>query len=576
MPRRTFAGILLLVALVSAHSALAQAPAAPAVKPTGTGVIEGTVLKAATGEPLRGARVELMLNSREAMMEGAGHEDVTDETGKFSFTELAAGTYSLSVSRAGYVTQNYGERGGGLRMFGMGGTPLNLTAGQKMTELQFRMVAGGVITGRVYDRYGDPVEGAAVSAQKPGAFTSNFMGDEGGATTNDLGEYRVYGLAPGEYVVVATPGEGGGGFLRMARRMMGSGNRGQTTSDGQKEAAGKTYFPGVTEGSRATRLQVKAGEEISGIDIPIQTVRVYAVRGRVNIPAGLKGDNVRLMMIRTDGGIDMGRGTTAKADGSFEIEGVAPGKYRVMAMGMDPEKGAAGMATANQEVIVSGSDVEGVNITLGGGGLVTGMLRIEGTREIPKYTTVMLMDKDGVGFSGGGSAQVKEDGIFEMKGVSGGTYTVTAHAGMQNDKYYLKEVRLGSQDVRESLNVSSGGVAGLEILIGADGGTVSGRALTEESLPSPGAMVMLLPSDEKRIRIDAKHGQADQHGRFVVPGVRPGDYRLVALEELDPSEFMGLQRDEEFAAKFKDKGVTVRVSASGQHALDVTVTKPKK
>jgi hypothetical protein len=539
-------------------------------------VIEGKVLKAATGEPLRGARVELMLNSQEAMMEGRGRENVTDETGKFSFTGLAAATYSLSVSRAGYVTQNYGERAGGFRMFGLGGTPLNLTAGQKMTELQFRLVAGGVITGRVFDRYGDPVEGAGVSAQKPGAFTSNFMGDEGGATTNDLGEYRVYGLAPGEYVVVATPGEGGGGFLRMARRMMGSGNRGQTTADGQREAAGKTYFAGVTEASRATRLQVKAGEEISGIDITIQTVRVYAVRGRVSIPGGLKADNVRLMMIRTDGGVDMGGGTTAKADGSFEIEGVPPGKYRVMAMGMDPEKGAAGMSTANQEVVVGASDVEGVSISLGGGALVTGLLRIEGTREIPKYTSVMLVDKDGAGFGSGGNAQVKEDGTFEMKGVSGGTYLVTAHVGTQGDKFYLKEVRLGSQDVRESLDVSSGGVAGLEILMGADGGVVSGRALTEESLPAPGAQVMLLPSDEKRMRLDAKHEQADQHGRFLISAVRPGDYRLIALEELDPGELMGLRRDEESAAKFKDQGVAVRVSASGQHAVDVMVTKPKK
>jgi hypothetical protein len=446
-----------------------------------------------------------------------------------------------------------------------------------MTELQFRMVAGGVITGRVYDRYGDPVEGAAVSAQKPGAggMMSSFMGTGHEAVTNDLGEYRIYGLAAGEYVVVATPGEGGGGFVGMARRMMGGSNRSRETADGQREATGKTFFPSVTEASRATKLRVAAGQETSGIDIAIQTVRVYSVRGRVSIPAGLKGDNVRLMLIRTDGGTDMGGGSTAKADGSFEIEGVPSGTYRIMAIGMDPEKGAGRMYSANQEVVVSSGDVEEVNISLGGGATVTGRLRIEGQQEIPKYTSVMLQDKD-ASFFGGGNAQVKEDGTFEIKGVNAGTYQVTAHAGMENNKYYLKEARLGGQDVRDALGVSSGGVSGLEILLGADGGTVSGRVLTEESLPLPGATVLLVPTEDARMRADAKYEQADQLGRFAVSAVRPGDYRLVALEELDPAEMSGLRRTEDFWKEYKDKGVTVRVSASGQHAVDVTVTKTKK
>lgn len=574
--RFAFLGIL-LCACFAVQPANAQQPAVPAVKPAGTGVVEGKVLKDATGEPLRGARVQLQLNSREAMLEDSGDEVVTNETGEFSFIDLAAGTYTLSVSRAGYVTQHYGGTAGGFNLMGRAGTPLTLAAGQKMTELQFRMVAGGVVTGRVYDQYGDPVEGAAVSAQKPGAggMMSSFMGTGYEAVTNDLGEYRIYGLAAGEYVVVATPGEGGGGFMGMARRMMGGGNRSRTTADGQREAVGKTYYPSVTEASRATKLQVQAGQETSGIDIAIQAVRVYSVRGRVGIPAGLKGDNVRLFLIRTEGGTEASGGSTAKADGSFEIEGVPSGNYRIMAIGMDPEKGAGGMYSANQEVVVSSGDVEGVNISLGGRATVTGRVRIEGRQDLPKRTSVMLLEKDAA-FFGGGNAQVKEDGTFEMKGVNAGTYQVTAYAGTENNKYYLKEARLGGQDVREALEVSSGGVSGLEILLGADGGAVSGRVLTEESLPLPGAQVLLLPAEETRMRADAKYEQADQLGRFLINAVRPGEYRLVALEELDPAVMSGSRRTEDFWKEYKDKGVTVRVSASGQHAMDVTVTKTKK
>jgi hypothetical protein len=105
---------------------------------------------------------------------------------------------------------------------------------------------------------------------------------------------------------------------------------------------------------------------------------------------------------------------------------------------------------------------------------------------------------------------------------------------------------------------------------------VSGRVLTEESLPLPGATVLLVPTEDARMRADAKYEQADQLGRFVISAVRPGDYRLVALEELDPAEMSGLRRTEDFWKEYKDKGVSVRVSASGQHAMDVTVTKTKK
>ena len=220
------------------------------------------------------------------------------------------------------------------------------------------------------------------------------------------------------------------------------------------------------------------------------------------------------------------------ADGG-EVIGTVTGIDHTKAF-KDPEKGTSGMFSANQEVVVGSGDVEGVNITLGGGGRVTGRVRIEGRQEVPKYTMVMLTDKHAE-FFGGGNAQVKDDGTFEIEGVNAGTYQVVARSGMENNTYYLKEVRLGGQDVRDALGVSSGGVSGLEILLGADGGTVSGRALTEESLPLPGAMVMLVPAEEKRIQTDTKYGQADQLAGLAVRS--PAAARVRALWLRSPGEW---------------------------------------
>lgn len=266
---RTALAVFLMV--FAANDCAAQQPgAAPRV--AGTGVIAGKVLKVESGEPLRGARVSLAPQRRMFDMDEDSRELITDHTGEFSFGGLSPGLYSLSVERTGYVTQSYGERAG---RAGQGGTPINLLSGQKMNDLLFRMVPGGVITGRVYDQYGDPMAKARVDASQ--SFGASRVLPVQNGETNDLGEYRLYGLAPGEYVVSATPREQAGRFGPPRK----AAETAEPASNDPREVGGRTYYPGAQNQPMLRKLKLRPAGSWEASTL--RSVRYASIRSAVGL-----------------------------------------------------------------------------------------------------------------------------------------------------------------------------------------------------------------------------------------------------------------------------------------------------
>ncbi|GEM_PF-527942 len=573
----TAQGALLLALAAAARcqppGAQEAAKAKPGAAATALGSIEGRVLKAATEEPLRGARVELSVVDENVGDEG--QEALSDAEGKFSFGHLKPGTYRMKVRKAGYVSQEYGERPGGGRGRGRQGSPIRLLAGQKMRDIVFKLVAGAVVTGRIFDQNGDPIAEAEVNAAQ---FTTrgaqSVPESRGQAETNDRGEYRIYGLAPGQYIVHASPRQGDGFLARRAARTAPATSPPEAAAP--HEVGGLTYYPGVLEAAQAARLEAKAGEEIGGIDITIRTVRVFAVRGKVILTEARDKSQVHLMLVSKEGVRESGGRAQAAADGSFEIPNVRPGAYMLMAMSINPEEGYGTQMSASQDVRVGDADVNDLRVTLGGGADVSGTLRIEGRTELPRFAMVMLFTGNEQAFGGGGNAQVKSDGTFTIHAVAPGTYSVYAMAGMPAaSEYYMKEARLGGADVRDGLNIAgSGPVRGLEILLGADGGTVTGRVLNEDHLPVSGAQVLLLTPDAKATPLDAKHAESDQNGNFTVKGIRPGEYKIIALEETP--EGGGRFGGADALKKYESKGKSLRVDAGSTQTVEVQALRPDR
>src|SRR5919197_3501676 len=196
--------VLLAVLSLTVTSALAQQqqggrrqrPPRDAVQaqPQGTAVIAGRVVTADTGRPVKHARVMVSAGGRQS------RATTTDEQGRFRITDLMGGSYTISASRTGFVDAVYGQR----RPL-QPGTPVTLADGQELATIDLRLVRGGVITGRVLDEDGEPLARALVTVQRYQYIRGERrLSPAGGDQSDDRGQYRVFGLPPGEYYVSAT------------------------------------------------------------------------------------------------------------------------------------------------------------------------------------------------------------------------------------------------------------------------------------------------------------------------------------------------------------------------------------
>ena len=158
------------------------------------GLISGRVVTADTGRPVKRARV--LATAAELPQ---GRAALTDDSGAFEITDLPAGRYTLNASKTGFVSLSYGQR----RPL-QAGTPLQLADGQQLKGVEFRLPRGGAISGHIFDEDGEPMPGAMVRVMR----YQYLQGDRrlmpvGADQTDDRGQYRVWGLNPGEYYVSA-------------------------------------------------------------------------------------------------------------------------------------------------------------------------------------------------------------------------------------------------------------------------------------------------------------------------------------------------------------------------------------
>src|SRR5205807_3943778 len=286
-------------------------------KPGETCAVEGTVVKATTGEVLRKITVQLLPVGRR-FSAGRGAQPVsalTDAGGRFVFKGIEAGRYSMMASGGSYPPQRYGQRG----RFGAGKI-LELAAGQIEKDIVFRLQPPGVITGTVYDEDGDPAVNAQVVALRSTRRGSGraFM-TNAAAQTNDRGEYRIFGLEAGQYLVVAVDPQ---------RQQAGANDVGDNVYL-------PTYHPGAPDPEQAIPIQVQPDQEASGIDVSLRLVHGVHLRGLVQgAPSALRargrlgGVWVSLLPRDSETQTFTSYGVGVQNEtGGFDIPGVPPGSY---------------------------------------------------------------------------------------------------------------------------------------------------------------------------------------------------------------------------------------------------------
>jgi protocatechuate 3,4-dioxygenase beta subunit len=503
-------------------------PANPqtSVSPQEKCTISGTVFSAADGQPLRDAVISL----REAGSVGSSTSVVTDAGGHFEAKEVTPGRYFLTASHAGYVSMQYGQK-----TPDEPGRMLELRPGQAVRDISFKLIRGAVISGHVYSEDGEPVERVQVRAERYGFFQGKRrLMPTGFAQTDDRGKYRIFDLPPGKYYISAT-----GSPIQYSGSL----------------SYEPTFYPGVVDVSQASPATVQAGNEFPDVDFTIQRVRTFHLRGRVTGAAVGPAVTRAILYVEVNTGPlgNFGFGGNVKdAQGDFDISGVRPGTYDLIA-----RLSYRGYTyQARQPVTVVDSDVDGIQLVLTPGATLQGVIQTEGSVDLSKVR-VFLNPPNGVMFGSSGNAAVSPDGSLEFDSIPDGHYLVRIFGLPQNA--YVKSATLGNEDVLDKgFDISNGQSPGnsLKIVVGANGGQISGTVMLDGK-PFTSALVTLLPADSARLSNDLwfKSAATDQYGNFTLSGIRPGDYRLFAWEKNTEGE----ERDPAFISQFKDQGQEVQV-----------------
>ena len=520
-------------------------PAKPEIRPEDRCSIEGRVLSAATGEPLRKAQIQAMLMSAGGRANASTFATISDAEGHFSITKLEPGQYHVSVSRNGYANTSYGQR----KARGPA-TPLSLSPGQNVRDVVFRLIPNAVISGRVFDEDGEPMERVNVQARLYTYFRGQrqLMPAGGGAMTDDLGEYRIFGLPPGRYYLSASYRSG---WFNPAQD--------RSAAKSEEEGYAPTYYPGTTDSAGATPIEAAAGVQLRGIDFTLKKTRVVRVRGRVanTITNRVARDTVVMLRSRGLGGFGDQRGTRLDNEGAFDIRGVAPGSYIITAQWHDGESNYS----AHQALEVGSTDVENVSLIISPGIQVNGRVRFEtGTDANPTQARVTLQSGSAIaGNMGNRGTQIREDGSFTFENVSPDAYNVNVYAP---PSLYVKSIRMGGQDALESgLDLSAGAADVVDILLSPNGGEIDGTVMNSKQQPATGAAIMLIPDTRRDQRQFYKYTTTDQYGHFSIKGIAPRNYKLFAWEDVEP----GAAEDPEFLKPYENKGQAFSIEEKSRH-----------
>jgi Carboxypeptidase regulatory-like domain len=541
-----------LLACVTCKTCCPQTPTAPTKDRSDeqTCTVSGIVIRSQDSGPLKNATVQLTNDSDRE------HHIATKTTadGHFLLKNVPAGQYKLIVTRNGYVSQELGQK-----KPGDPGAVFTLRQGQRITDLVFKLGLAGVITGKVFDEDGEPMVGVAVRAMRQ-VYTDGRKSLQATTEqeTNDLGEFRVFGLAPGRYYISAeTLGW---------NRVVGDREFSSSEKNSGERGYAKIYYPNALEAASASSVYVKEGEEISSIDIFMKEVTVYRVRGKVQYLFPHKGTGDTQLVVahrgQTTDWRPMAVQMVAKADSSFEIPELAPGEYMVTAFFFDQGKSFS----TQEDVDVVNADVNGLTLVIAPGVDIPGQLLWDGNPSLEgERTSIYLAPEDSGIWWGGGEAHVEEKSLFTLKEVPQGTFRINVN-GISKD-CYIKEVQFGENVLPDHVLHAKRGVSGeLRITISSKGARLQGIVANDESLPVAGVWVVAIPEESKRsLRYLYKAVTTDQYGRYDLRGLVPGKYMIFAWDGVASGEW----EDPEFLKTNGTKAVTVEVSDSDTKSTDL-------
>jgi len=553
------ASALRTILIVSALASPLAAQTTPEDLPPA--IIEGSVINIQNSRTVPRASVTLL------RVKGTGTKSQRcDSSGHFMFQNVEPGSYRLMAQRQGFFSDASKREYQPI---------VDVSAGEHVKNMPVRLMPAAVVSGEVLDEYNDPVPDVEIRLlaiqRKLGQMDLRAAGK---AITDDRGQYRVAGLHPGKYYVVAEykPNNASMEALKsmiaeklLERRPVNSVPQNEPLRfDATQESGEPAYtyaplfFPATSDFQQAQALRLNPGDEVATnfllISAPVVSIRGKVTNGLTGGPP--TGASVAAFWTTYIQGEGMPAQVSSE-DGTFEIRGVAPGTYTLRAdFNQDKQ-----IFEGEQTVEVGNEGAQNVQISALPDFDAAGHVTIAGTPDHPPRNVLIEFAGEGLMPRVRASASFPE---FKFEAQLRPDRHYYARALNLPEDYYLKSVAISGHEMPPDDVLVSGTRGDMELTFSAAGAQVEGVLYDSKGEPTRGS-VLLAPDVPQPGPPDLyRRTSADSKGKFTLHGVAPGSYRLVALESLNLDAEIN---EPDFLRTIGNRGQNLSVEENGKYTV---------
>jgi hypothetical protein len=461
----------------------------------------------------------------------------TDQEGNYRMTKVASGSYVVAPVAPAFVIADSGNSPAGQKVL--------ITESENVDWLNFDLVPGGVITGKVIDPEGRPlIEGLVILTPTDERGQRQIFFDQ---ETDDRGVYRFFGVPAGRYKV----------SVEYPRRV----------SAHPRQAPVQTFYPDVTDIAKADVVEVKEGSEANKVDITIgETPRGYSVMGRVvDGENGMAVSNawVSLSRIEVIDANSTRRRYEAElrsdAQGQFRLTNIQPGKYDLT---IAPPEDSNLRVDAPLRFDLIDQDISGLVVKTSRGASVAGTVVFEGSKNssaqpLPQMWLSLYTRSDSPKSSVSSSSQtrVKADGTFFAGGLPAGIVNFQVEAD-NNNGFTLTRVERDGVAQPSGIQIQNGeNVSGLRLVMTFSSGAIRGVVRIENgALPPTGRIIIQVMKADEQTPLP-RGVEVDARGHFLIESLPAGSYELQAMA---------------YAPEWQNKRSPVRQSVSVKQIVTVS------